>query len=135
MLDTKSQHIERLKDGSVLVGMQFGQRLSFHGRVLVRVIRGQLNVLGYQLTAGKKTFTPCYSPSSHSLLSMEAARPADENISLEVLHSLSEPVVIQLKSLSFDGLENLIIEQPLFKYFAPAFSDKRSSLLPGFVPV
>jgi hypothetical protein len=142
----------RITEDLYLIAMRHGENVCFKGRVAVCAVQGRVSVLGSVLSPAKRLFHPCYSPSSHSLLVLDALfTPVPDRIApiTEVgrdavgvswrrfveTHADFD-TILALQSMAWDGLDELDVEQPSGKLFtAPV--DYMPSLIDiaGFFPV
>ncbi len=119
--------------------------MCFKGRVSICVLKGAVQIFGHWLTSKQPaTFHPCYSPSSHSLLRVEAAALSDGSSHLKEYAHLLPPnsqvlsysVVILLQDLSWDGLNGLSKLNENYNYLDRDHSTSLDPFgLPSFHPV
>lgn len=120
-------------------GMKGGDCIHFVGRAQIYPAKGAIRVFGYVMHNSPVRFLSCYSPSNQPLLSIEVV-PSEERAQSNSFHHLRtmpelyervlkftesypeidtfESIVI-LKSITYDGLDNLGQLMPNFDILKP----------------
>lgn len=138
-----SENIYRLDENSLLIALTETFKISFHGRVIIKVLHGKLQIFGYVLDEESKAY-PCYNPLVQSLHCMEISPCTRSKKTWNFEQKVNDfmnrfadiATIIQLSDLTFDGLDELEFEYPEFNLFNPVLPlpyDERMSLR-GFYP-
>ncbi|KAI9098722.1 Pre-mRNA cleavage complex II protein Clp1-domain-containing protein [Phlyctochytrium arcticum] len=162
------------KDLTVAI-MQPDETICFHGMVSVAVLSGSVTVYGHRLNADSAwetaisssatdcpsltnpSFTPCYSPKTHSLLvirsqprtgpSKSHAPPADTKSDASLTASIwklvadlktsthKDSTVIVLKSLAHCGVRGLQNADPVYKGIVAEKTETDTMFIPQFEPI
>ena len=68
-----------IKSNKAVMSLEHEGKFYFKGKLLIKVLKGMLEVMGYKLTAQEQKFLPVYSPSGCSLISCQGFKDANDD--------------------------------------------------------
>lgn len=127
-----NENVFPMDKGLYAVGLMHGSRLTFHGRVLILCLSGQIDICGFAMSWSRnKHFLPCYSPTSHSLLTISVIQNQSQEKPSHLMNLLPDKIdmsmfdsVVLLRDMSWDGWDDMHTLSPMFSMFNTTNNDE-----------